>query len=138
MINQFENMAIIELMKKISKLGLVFAFAVLLTANEAHAEQTLPTYGVGGTSCAVMGKNYAKNPKLTKYVFGSWMSGFVTAVDAILFSKNHKVFNDKEGQTMWVHMRFWCNNHPMASFATGVASMAYKMTKTDSHTVPSN
>jgi hypothetical protein len=127
---------------------------LLLTADVAHAEQTLYTIGIGNLSCGKFIASIGKRPpgkvmatrdgdlvsENAQYL--QWLLGFVSGVNSTLYVYNvahpgeeqqQQIENiDAAGVDLW--MRNWCNQHPVKSVFEGAVAFIGEM-RTNAATV---
>lgn len=107
--------------KEALRLGLFFcAIATWTSAAHSQPSGSFAVHGVGQSSCARMGSEYAKSPDLIAVIYTSWMEGYTSGLNALFIADGKSSFSNADHEGQWDYVRGWCSNHPLSPFVQAV------------------
>ena len=91
----------------------------------ASAKEHAVSRGAGAVSCAQYAKAYQMNPDQIDDLFFNWALGFMSAVNVITGTMDgtSRDLAAKTQNEMKRYFRQYCNDHPLADYATGVLEL---------------
>jgi hypothetical protein len=91
----------------------------------ASAREPAAIKGAGAASCAEYAKAYQMSPVQTDDLFLSWAVGYISGINFITGNMSGTSW-DLAAETqneMKRYLRQYCNDHPLADYATGVLEL---------------
>jgi hypothetical protein len=103
---------------------LAVAFAIAL-AESAVADSV--ARGLGADTCAHFAEYYRADPEFADMAYITWAQGFMSGWNYATMMDSKNVYRDlgdeKSLQTQAMHIRQFCNNHPLATFVEAVMDL---------------
>jgi len=101
----------------------IIAFSATME-HVAHSQQQPKRYafmGAGVSSCAQFGDDYRRNPTDFESLYFAWAQGMLSGLNArLLFSNNDTNLAWWDSAQQEQHIRSFCSNHPLSSYAEAV------------------
>lgn len=116
------------------RLAVIAASVYIAALASAHAEYAAFS-GVGVTSCTEFAQHYKLTPKAADFVYFSWAQGFMSGYNASLLAKGGtgKDLDAESNSDEEVHIRDFCDQHPLVPFVRAVLDLYLSLPAGASH-----